>query len=89
MCAFVASQETKIQAKVQQLAKALGHPIEDTEALQRQLAIPMLILGLIAWLCTPFNVGFFFLIPFLVWWLVGLSCVVGWVHDYNAALGHG
>lgn len=38
MRAFVASQETTIQAKVEQLAAALGRSIEDTEALLRTAA---------------------------------------------------
>ncbi len=39
MRAFVASQETTIAAKVEQLAEALGRSIEDTEALLRTAAL--------------------------------------------------
>ena len=38
MRAFVASQETTIQAKVGELAEALGRSIDDTEALLRTAA---------------------------------------------------
>ena len=37
---FVASQEATIQAKVEELAEALGRSIEDTEALLRATASP-------------------------------------------------
>lgn len=57
--------------------------------LQRRLAVPMLILGLVGWLGTPFIVGFFLLIPILAWWLVDLFFVAGWVREHNAALIRG
>ena len=38
MRAFVASQETTIQAKVEELAQALGRSVDDTEALLRTAA---------------------------------------------------
>lgn len=57
--------------------------------LQRRLAIPMLLLGLLGWAGTPFLVGFFLLIPVLAWWLVDLFFVAGWVREHNAALGNG
>lgn len=57
--------------------------------LQRRLALPMLILGLLGWLGTPFIVGLFLLIPVLAWWLVDLFFVSGWVREHNAAVGRG
>ena len=38
MRAFVASQEVTIQAKVEELAQALGRSVDDTEALLRTAA---------------------------------------------------
>lgn len=57
--------------------------------LHRSYAIPMLILGLLAWLGAPFLVGFFLLFPILAWWLVDLFLVAGWVREHNTAIGRG
>lgn len=57
--------------------------------LQRRLAIPMLILGLLAWIGAPFIIGLFLLIPVGLWWLLDLFFVAGWVREHNAALIRG
>ena len=54
--------------------------------LRRPLARSMLILGLFGWVGTPFVSGLFLLLPIVLWWLVDLFFVAGWVHENNAAI---
>ena len=57
--------------------------------LHRRFALPMLVLGLLAWIGVPFILGLFLLLPIGLWWLVDLFFVAGWVRDHNAAIGRG
>lgn len=55
--------------------------------MQRRLALPMLILGILGWIGTLFVIGIFILIPVFGWWLIDLFFVAGWVREHNAAIG--
>lgn len=55
--------------------------------MQRRLALPMLILGMLGWLGTPFVFGVFIILPIFAWWLLDLFFVAGWVREHNAAIG--